>query len=192
VAHPAVDSVLAELRAFGVRTRLQIVWSTDGSGVEADSPRTIHLHRGVLAGDRAPARVRALSERVVGIDPTSVLRHEVGHALLFLDPRAAATREFRTLFGDIDKRYRVGSPVDEVTRRIERNRGLANPRYRRMISIYAATHPHESFAEAVRVALATAGDSDRIREWTVANDVDDAAGGQIRYAADWLTRYRAR
>ena len=31
-----------------------------------------------------------------------------------------------------------------------------------------------------------------IDAWTVANDVDDAAGGQIRYAADWLSRYRAR
>jgi hypothetical protein len=190
--HPAIDVVVDELRGFGIRTALDFVWSADGSGVEDDKPRVVHLHRGVLAGDRAPARVRTLAERVVGIDLTNVIRHEVGHALLFLDPRAAKTSAFKNRFGDVRKRYRVGSPVDEVTRRIERHRGLANPRYRRLISIYAAAHPHERFAEAVRVALATRGDEERITAWATAHGVDAAAAAQIRYAAGWLAAYRAR
>jgi hypothetical protein len=190
--HPAIDGVLAELRAFGVEARLDFVWSADGSGVEDDAPRTIHLHRGVLAGARAPATVRALAERVVGIDLTNVTRHEVGHALLFLDPRAAATREFKRRFGDVGVSYRVGSPVDEVTRRLVRHRGLANPRYRRVVSIYAAAHPHERFAEAVRVALATGGATDRIAAWVAGNGAGAAVAGQIEYAAAWLGGYRAR
>jgi hypothetical protein len=190
--HPAVDAVTAELRDFGVETDLRYVWSIDGSGVEDDEPRVVHLHRGVLAGARAPARVRALAERVVGIDLVNVIRHEVGHALLFLDPRAAATAEFRQLFGDVDRRYRVGSPVDEIRRRIDGRAGLANPRYRKVVSLYAAAHPHEAFAEAVRVALATGGDADRIRAWAGEHDVDEVVRFQIGYAADWLATYRAR
>lgn len=190
--HPAIDTVVDELRGFGVYTALDFVWSADGSGVEDDAPRVVHLHRGVVAGDRAPARIRHLAERVVGIDLINVIRHEVGHALLFLDPRAARTPAFRARFGDVGKRYRVGNSVDEVTRRITRHRGLANPRYRRLISLYAAAHPHEQFAEAVRVALATRGDRDRIVAWTRAHGVDSAVADQIVYAADWLSGYRAR
>lgn len=191
-SHPAIDTVVAELRGFGVVARLDFVWSADGSGVEDDAPRTIHLHRGVLVGARAPAAVRALAERVVGIDLLNVVRHEVGHALLFLDRRATATREFRRWFGNVDKAYRVGSPVDEVTRRLERHAGLANRRYRRVVSLYAAAHPHEAFAEAVRVALATGGDDARIAAWVGRHGVDAVVAGQIRYAADWLAGYRAR
>jgi hypothetical protein len=190
--HAAIDRVLAELRAFGVRARLDFVWSADGSGVEDDAPRTIHIHRGVLIGERAPAGVRRVAERVVGIDPVNVTRHEVGHALLFLDPRATRTREFKRRFGDVGVRYRVGSPVDEVTRRLDRHRGLANPRYRRVVSLYAAAHPHEAFAEAVRVALATGGASDRIAAWIEDHGAGAAVAGQIHYAAAWLGGYRAR
>lgn len=190
--HPAIDTVLAELSSFGVHTALDFVWSADGSGVEDDVPRVVHLHRGVLVGERAPARVRRLAERVVGVDLINVIRHEVGHALLFLDPRAARTPAFRARFGDVRKKYRVGSSVDEVTRRITRHRGLANPRYRQLISLYAAAHPHEQFAEAVRVALATGGDRTKIAGWTADHGVDGAAARQIEYAADWLSGYRAR
>ena len=182
----------AELAAFGVHTDLRFVWSVDGSGVEDDAPRVVHLHRGVLAGTRAPARVRELAERVVALDMISVIRHEVGHALLFLDPRAAATPGFRALFGDVTKRYRVSGSLGEVSKRFRHHRGLANPRYRRVVSLYAASHPHEAFAEAVRVALATGGDAGRIAGWTAAHGVDPVVGAQIRYAADWLAGYRAR
>jgi len=183
---------MAELRAFGVSTELEFVWSTDGSGVEDDSPRRVHIHRNVVTAGAAPARVKALAERVVGVDPHSVIRHEVGHALLFLDPRASKSHGFRKHFGDVAKRYRVGSSIDEVTKRLERHAGLANPRYRRVVSLYAAAHPHEGFAEAVRVALATGGDTEKIDEWIQTHGVDASVRAQILYAANWLSGYKVR
>ncbi|MEZ4368482.1 MAG: putative zinc-binding metallopeptidase [Kofleriaceae bacterium] len=186
--HPQVRRALRELRGFGVPTALEVVWAADGSGVEPDAPRVIHVHRGLL--EAAPARVRQLAERVVCIDLLSVVRHEIGHALLMLDDRAASTDEFRACFGDIRQRYAVGTVAAEVGRRLERHRGLANPRYRRVVSLYAATHPHERFAEAVRMALATGGRPAAIEAWTQAAGVDPCVGAQIRYAAAWLARQR--
>ena len=79
--------------------------------------------------------------------------------------------------------------VDEVTRRIRRHGGLANPRYRRLVSLYAAAHPHEQFAEAVRIALATAGDARAITAWAEQYDAGPHAVEQITYAAIWLASY---
>jgi hypothetical protein len=121
-----------------------------------------------------------------------VVRHELGHALFFLDPRAGATREFRRLFGDVRRRYRVGMAADEVERRLVRHRGLANPRYRRAISLYAVTHPHEAFAEAVRIALAVGGDPRGIDAWVARHGLTPKVAEQIRYAAGWLRGYRRR
>jgi hypothetical protein len=190
--HPAIDDAVGELRAFGVPTRFSFAWSDDGSGVEDDTPRTIHLHRSLVVADDLPPAVLARSDRICSLDLRSVVRHEIGHALIFLDPRATRTRAFRDRFGDVRKTYRVGSVVDEVVRRIERHGGLANPRYRRVVSLYAASHPHEAFAEAVRIALATGGDSVLVDAWVVDNDAHPVVGSQIRYAADWLAGYRTR
>jgi hypothetical protein len=190
--HPAVTRALAELRGFGVPTRLDFVWSGDGSGVELEAPRLIHLHHALIVADDAPAAVLDASDRVVAIDLLSVVRHEIGHALMFLDARRARSAAFRRLFGDIGRRYRVGNAIEEVLRRVERNRGLANPRYRRMVSLYAATHPHERFAEAVRIALALAGKPDAIDAWVVRHGTAPVVAEQIRWAADWLRTYRRR
>jgi hypothetical protein len=188
--HAAIDEVLAEVEAFGVRMPLEFIWAIDGSGVEEDKPMIVHLHRGMLAAKRVPARVLELADRVSSIDLRSTVRHEIGHALLFHDPRAATTPAFRALFGDVSRRYRVGHAVNEIARRLDRHRGFANPRYRHVVSLYAATHPHEAFAEAVRIALATAGDSQRIAAWIARHDVAPTVTRQIEYAADWLTTYR--
>ncbi len=189
--HPGIAQALDELRELGVPTRLNLVWSADGSGVLEEEPRTIHIHRGKLLADRAPAAVIAASDRTAAIDMASVVRHEIGHALLFLDPSAARTARFRALFGDVGQRYAVGSAADEVERRLRR-RGLANPRYRRMVSLYAATHPHERFAEAIRIALATRGDDHAIDAWVARHELAEIVGEQIRYAAEWLRRYKKR
>lgn len=183
---------LAELRGFGVATRLEVVWSDDGSGVETTAPRRVHLHRSLVAADRAPAALLERTTRVVAVDLLSVTRHELGHALLFLDDRATRTAEFRRLFGDAGKHYRVGRAEDEVVRRLTRHRGLANPRYRRFVSLYAATHPHEAFAEAVRIALVTRGEPAAIAAWVDQHGVAPVVADQIRFAANWLRRYRRR
>jgi hypothetical protein len=190
--HAGIARAVRDLRRMGVRTRLDFVWSADGSGVIEDTPRIVHIHRGMLVADRAPAGVLALSHRTAAIDMASVVRHEIGHALFFLDPRVATAREFVRLFGDARRAYRVGAVADEVERRFTRHGGLANPRYRRAISLYAATHPYEAFAEAVRLALAHAGDPAAIAAWVRDHDLASVVDDQIRFAAGWLREYRRR
>ena len=184
--HPEVDRVREELLRLGVKERFRFVWSADGSGVEEEDPRVIHLHRALTRAAGAPAPVRAAAERALALDLASVLRHELGHALLFLRPRPAHTGEFRRLFGDVDVTYRVGNPVDEVMRRIDAHGGLDNPRYRRVVSLYAATHPHERFAEAVRVALRCGADEVALRRWTEAHGAAPVVARQLAWAARWL------
>ncbi|HTJ44007.1 MAG TPA: putative zinc-binding metallopeptidase [Kofleriaceae bacterium] len=146
----------------------------------------------MLAADRAPAAILALSERTAALDLASVARHELGHALVFLDDRATRTRGFLHLFGDVRTRYRVGTAADEVERRLRARRGLDNPRYRRVVSLYAATHPHERFAEAVKMALACRGDLARAKRWVAQHALDELVTAQIAYACDWLVTYRKR
>ncbi len=187
--HTVIDEVLEELASFGVRPKVQFVWSIEGSGVEEEVPHVIHLHRTMLVADRIPRAVVERSERYSALTFRATIRHELGHSLLFAQPRAARTPAFRRLFGDVRTKYRVGMVVDEVGRRIRRHGGLANPRYRRVVSLYAASHPHEQFAEAVRIALATRGDHAAIDRWAEAHDAGGHAVAQIRFAADWLATY---
>jgi hypothetical protein len=188
--HAAIDDVLGELRAFGIRApNVSFVWSVDGSGVEDDAPSVIHLHRAMVKGDRAPARVLEASERLAAIDLRAAIRHELGHSLLFQDGRAAKTKRFKALFGDVATKYRVTTAVAEINRRLQQHGGLANPRYRGVVSLYGATHPHEKFAEAVRVALATAGDPAAIAAWGKRHGTNDQVAAQIAYAAEWLGAY---
>ncbi|MBL0219078.1 MAG: putative zinc-binding metallopeptidase [Myxococcales bacterium] len=185
-----IDEVLAELATFGVRPQVQFVWSIEGSGVEEEVPQVIHLHRTMLVADRIPRQIVELSERYSALTFRATIRHELGHALLFAAPRVARTPAFRRLFGDVRTKYRVGTVVDEVGRRIRRHGGLTNPRYRRVVSLYAATHPHEQFAEAVRIALATLGDRAEIEQWATRHAAGKHAVAQIEFAASWLASYR--
>jgi len=184
-----IDAVLGELGLFGVRPDLEFVWSIEGSGVEEEVPDVIHIHRRMTIAERAPSAVVALSERYGALTLRATIRHELGHALLFGRPRASRTPVFRRLFGDVRQPYRVGTVADEISRRIRCHGGLANPRYSRVVSLYAASHPHEQFAEAVRVALATAGDPAAITTWTAHHAAGPHVDAQIRYAADWLAGY---
>ncbi len=188
----SVERVRGELRALGVRRDFRVVWAGDGSGVVPEEPEVIHIHRPLLRADHAPTRIRAAAERVMALDVANVLRHEIGHALLFARPAAARTSGFRRLYGDIRVKYRVGDPLDEVRRRMERHRGLANPRYRRVISLYAATHPHERFAEAVRIAMSLRGDEGALRRWAAEHDTDEVVAEQLVWAARWLKGYDQR
>jgi hypothetical protein len=181
--------VLGELARFGVKPAVRFVWSVEGSGVEEETPDVIHLHRTMLIAERAPSAVVAISERYAALTLRATIRHELGHALLFCRPRASRTPTFRRLFGDVRTKYRVGTVVDEITKRIRRHGGLANPRYRRVVSLYAASHPHEQFAEAFRVALATGGDADAIAAWAERHDAGPHVVAQIAYAAGWLASY---
>lgn len=190
--HPIIDEVLGELAVFGVRPKLRFVWSIEGSGVEEEVPDVVHLHRTLLISPRIPGPVVALSERYTALTFRATVRHELGHALLFCKPTSSRSPQFRRLFGDVRTRYRVGTVLDEIGRRIRQHGGLANPRYRRVVSLYAASHPHEQFAEAVRVALSTGGDRARIADWVMRHDAGPHVLAQIRYAATWLATYGRR
>ncbi|MBL9016201.1 MAG: putative zinc-binding metallopeptidase, partial [Myxococcales bacterium] len=182
--------VMDEARALGVEPAVRCVWSVEGSGVEEDVPGVIHLHRRMLLADRAPRSIVELAERYCALTLRATVRHELGHALLFARPRAARTPAFRRLYGDVRRAYRVGTVVDEVGRRIRRHGGLGNPRYRRVVSLYAAAHPHEQFAEAVRIALALRGDPAEIARWAARHDAGPHAVAQIEHAAAFLADYR--
>jgi hypothetical protein len=187
--HQDLARVEEDLRAVGVEPRFRFVWAADGSGVEEDDPHVIHIHRNLLGAADAPRRMRALADRVLSLDIASVARHEIGHGLLFMRPAAARSNRFRDLFGDVREAYRVGDPVDEVERRLRRHGGLANPRYRRVVSLYAATHAHERFAEAVRVVLAARGDEATLRVWAERHRVGRRVGDQLAWTAEWLRGY---
>jgi hypothetical protein len=189
VKHPEVSRVRSELRALGIDVPLRIVWSGDGSGVEEDAPLVIHLMRSLARADAAPRSVLEASDRIMALGVAGVARHEVGHSLLFAAPAEGRRREFVRLFGDVRVAYRVGNPFDEVIRRVRRHGGLSNPRYRRVVSLYAATHPHERFAEAVRVVLACRGRSTSLRAWTERHRTAAIVLAQLEYAAAWLCGY---
>lgn len=185
VDHPEVRKVVEDLAWLGIKNRFQFVWAEDGSGVEEETPRVIHVLRTLVAADQAPPAVHAAAERVVALDIGGVVRHELGHSLLFQRPLVARSPGFRRLFGDVGVTYRVGNPVDEVLRRMARG-GLRNPRYRRVVSLYAATHPHEKFAEAIRVALAYRGDERELTAWSRHHDTDQVVLDQLLFAGSFL------
>lgn len=188
VEHPEVHKVIEDLAWLGIKNRFEFVWSEDGSGVEEDAPHVIHVLRTLVAADQAPPSVHAAAERMVALDLGAVVRHELGHSLLFQRPLVARSPGFKRLFGDVSVTYRVGNPVDEVLRRMARG-GLRNPRYRRVVSLYAATHPHEKFAEAVRIALAYRGDERELFAWARHHDTDKVVLDQLLFAGSFLRAY---
>lgn len=188
VDHPEVRKVVEDLGWLGIKNTLRFVWAEDGSGVEEDAPGVIHLLRTLVRADEAPPAVHAAAERLVALDLGAVVRHEVGHSLLFRRRAVARSPGFRRLFGDVGVTYRVGDPVDEVLRRLARG-GLRNPRYRRVVSLYAASHPHEKFAEAVRIALAYRGDERELIAWANHHDTDHVVTEQLLFAGSFLRAY---
>ncbi|MEK6606084.1 MAG: putative zinc-binding metallopeptidase [Myxococcota bacterium] len=186
--HPALTQVMRELRAVGIRERFTFLWAHDGSGVETWEPDVIHIDRSLRRTTRAPSAVRALADGVMGLTIADVARHEIGHALQFARPWVTRGARFRRLFGDTRKAYRVGNPVDEIARRLRQNDALRNPRYRRMVSVYAATHPYEKFAETFRVALEHRCDAGRLRDWCARNRKHALVTEQLAFVCAWIAR----
>jgi hypothetical protein len=189
--HPAIAQVQHELRAAGIRARFEFLWAHDGSGVETFEPEVIHIDRSLRRMARTPPAVRALAERVIGLGIADVARHEVGHALQFARPWVTRSARFRRLFGDVRIAYRVGDPVEECARRLRRNRALTNPRYGRLVSVYAATHPFECFAEVFRVGLHHRFDLDRLRDWCARNGKRAVVMAQFEFITAWVRRIAA-
>ena len=187
--HAALAQIEKDLRWLGIRKRFHFVWTAVVSGVEEGQPSVVLLMRTLVRADDAPAAVHQASERVLGLGVDGVARHEIGHALLFQRPRAARDPDFRRLFGDVDAAYRVGDPVDEVVHRMTNRGGLANPRYRRVVSLYAATHPHERFAEAVRIALSVRADEEAMCSWARRHRTAPIVVEQLLWAGRWLRSY---
>ena len=188
VEHPEVRKVVEDLGWLGIKNTFRFVWADDGSGVEEDAPEVIHILRTLVRADDAPPAVHAAAERMVALDLGAVVRHELGHSLLFQRRAVARSPGFRRLFGDVGVAYRVGNPVDEVLRRLARG-GLRNPRYRQVVSLYAASHPHEKFAEAIRIALAYRGDERELVAWAHHHDTDQVVLDQLLFAGSFLRAY---
>ncbi|HWM87458.1 MAG TPA: putative zinc-binding metallopeptidase [Kofleriaceae bacterium] len=187
--HVHLSRLERDLRRLGIRKRFHFVWTAQSSGVEEGQPSVVLLMRTLVRADEAPPEVHAAAERVLGLGVDGVARHEIGHALLFQRPQVAREPEFRRLFGDVDAAYRVGDPVDEVVRRMTCYGGLKNPRYRRVVSLYAATHPHERFAEAVRIALTLHADEEELRSWAGRHRTSSVVVEQLLWAGRWLRSY---
>lgn len=187
--HEHLRRLRRDLRGLGIRKRFHFVWTGEVSGVEEGAPSVVLLMRTLARADDAPAAVHEAAERVLGLGLDGVARHEIGHALLFQSPRVAREPEFRRLFGDVDAAYRVGDPVQEVVHRMTSCGGLANPRYRRFVSLYAATHPAERFAEAVRIALSCQADEDALCQWAGKHRTAPIVAEQLLWAGRWLRSY---
>jgi hypothetical protein len=187
--HAHLRRLRRDLRALGIRKRFRFVWTAQVSGVHEGAPSVVMLMRSLARADEAPAAVHAAAERVLGLGLDGVARHEIGHALLFQRPGAAREPEFRRLFGDVDAAYRVGDPVEEVVHRMTCCGGLENPRYRRVVSLYAATHPAERFAEAVRIALSCNADEDALCRWVRKHRTAPIVAEQLLWAGRWLRNY---
>jgi len=187
--HVELDRIEEELASLGIRESFDVVWAAEASGVDEREPRLVRLRRTLVRADDAPPAVHAAAERVIGLGVGDVARHEVGHVLLFLRPRVARDEEFRRLFGRVEAAYTVGDPIDEVEKRMTACGGLTNPRYRRVVSLYAATHPHERFAEAVRIALGCRADHDALQAWARRHRTAPIVIEQLHWAASWLSAY---
>jgi len=151
----------------------------------------IHIDRSLRRTTRTPAHVRALAERVIGLTIADVARHEIGHALQFARPWVTRSKRFLRLFGDVRRPYRVGDPIAEVARRLRGNHAFTNPRYRRLVSVYAATHPFENFAEAFRIGLRYRFDRDALGAFCARHVLQPVVMEQLEFVSRWVGRIAA-
>jgi hypothetical protein len=131
-----------------VRRLLRITGITDwgfrlllrpgGSGVAPGSPKIIEINREHLLGI---PRGQVPWPRVVGL-----IAHELGHSFLFHHWRWTRGERFRRVFGKVDKAYRVDEDTPVY---FDRRRVMYEPVDH--VSVYAATHPLEDFAETFRI-----------------------------------------
>jgi hypothetical protein len=111
------------------------------SGVDPDAPKVIEIDRRYVTAKRHRDEI---SWNLL----TGLILHELGHSFLYHHWSWTTTGRFRRAFGEVRKAYRVDEHwVDFERRRI----ATTLPDY---VSVYAATHPQEDFAETFRFYVA--------------------------------------
>jgi len=115
------------------------------SGVDPDAPKVIEIDRRYVTAKRHRDEI---SWNLL----TGLILHELGHSFLYHHWSWTTTGRFRRAFGEVRKAYRVADEhwVDFERRRI----ATTLPDY---VSVYAATHPQEDFAETFRFYVARRG-----------------------------------
>lgn len=139
---PAEREVRRLLRISGIANwGYRLLLRPGGSGVAPDSPKIVAINRLHVLG-------RKRRELVPWPMLVGLIAHELGHSFLFHHWRWTRSPQFRRVFGEVDKAYRVD---DDTPIYFERRRVAYEPVDH--VSAYAATHPLEDFAETFRFYL---------------------------------------
>ena len=119
------------------------------SGVDPRYPKVVEIEQRYVVGVRR--RDEIPWPMLVGL-----ISHELGHSFLYHHWHWTRSSAFRRTFGEVAKAYRV---LDETWVDFQRRRVANRPVNH--VSVYAARHPQEDFAETFRFYLTRRG---RLRE----------------------------
>jgi hypothetical protein len=119
------------------------------SGVDPRYPKVVEIEQRYVVGARR--RDEIPWPMLVGL-----ISHELGHSFLYHHWHWTRSAAFRRTFGEVAKAYRV---LDETWVDFQRRRVANRPVNH--VSVYAARHPQEDFAETFRFYLTRRG---RLRE----------------------------
>ncbi len=125
----------AKIKDWGYRVLLR----PGVSGVDPRSPKLVEIDRDYVVN--AKRRTEIPWRMLVGL-----ITHELGHSFLYYHWSLSRTDEFRRVFGEVHKAYRVQDEtwVDFAKKRVSRVKSA-------YVTAYAATHPLEDFAEVFRI-----------------------------------------
>jgi len=114
------------------------------SGVDPRFPTIVEIDRRYAAGRRR--------DEIPWPMLTGLIVHELGHSFLYHHWEWARSARFRSVFGEVTKAYRVR---DDGWVDFQRRRVAVAPTDH--VSLYAAEHPEEDFAETFRFFVARHG-----------------------------------
>jgi hypothetical protein len=136
---------VSRIRPWGYRVLLR----PGVSGVDPAWPRIVEI-------DEAYVVTWRRNDEIPWSMLVGLICHELGHSFLFHHWRWSRTPEFRRVFGEVTKAYRVrdNAWVDFQRRRVS----TTHPDH---VTVYAMTHPQEDFAETFRFYVTRRG---RMRE----------------------------
>lgn len=135
---PALKRVRGLLKESGIKDWGYRVMLRPGvSGVDPKHPKIIEIDERHILNRR---RNEINWKELVGL-----ICHEAGHSFLYHYWSFARTADFRRIFGEVDKAYRVADDtwVDLARKRVSAVRA-------QYVTAYAANHPLEDFAEVFR------------------------------------------
>ena len=149
-----IDRALTRVRRLLLVSRIKdwgyrVLLRPGLSGVDPRASKIIEIDRSYVVG--AQRRDEIPWTLLVGL-----ICHELGHSFLYHHWQITRSEEFKRVFGEVRKAYRVSDDawVDFYRRRV-------SPGNTQFVTAYAATHPLEDFAEVFRFYVTRRG---RMRE----------------------------